>query len=506
MKITKELSAKEKNGKSQLMIRVWVKRDVRPRLKTGIEVNRDFFDKKKKEIRIPKRTNFNSEKVKEAMELLSLVQSYESHVLSICNAGLDKVEITAEWIQHVLSLIEHGYLPECKDFTSILKAEEREKEIKKETVVSLQKSSVYTFEEGMDNLIDSDSSRLPAYSRHSFYVESVNYAMRHNLSNSRVRVYKVLGRQVCRFELFVQKTKNPDFVFDYNLVTSDDIEDFRYFIGHESELQSCHQKLFSDILAEVPSCASTKFKKQVMKERGDNYVIGLMKKLKTVFSWLQNTGKTDNDPFKYIELGQERYGDPIYPTKEERDMVATVDLSGYDPIYAQQRDIFIFQTLVGCRVGDLLSLISENIQNGVLEYVPSKTINNEAQVKVRVPLNPLAMSLVEKYRGVDKRGLLFPFIAANNYNDYIKKIFKIAGVTRIVLVRNAKTGRYDSVPICNVASSHMARRTFIGIAYRLTHDPNLIGKMTGHVEGSTAFCRYRKIEDEDLKTVTYNMM
>lgn len=113
---------------------------------------------------------------------------------------------------------------------------------------------------------------------------------------------------------------------------------------------------------------------------------------------------------------------------------------------------------------------------------------------------------MEKYRGVDKRGLLFPFIAANNYNDYIKKIFKIAGVTRIVLVRNAKTGRYDSVPICNVASSHMARRTFIGIAYRLTHDPNLIGKMTGHVEGSTAFCRYRKIEDEDLKTVTYNMM
>ncbi len=48
----------------------------------------------------------------------------------------------------------------------------------------------------------------------------------------------------------------------------------------------------------------------------------------------------------------------------------------------------------------------------------------------------------------------------------------------------------------------MARRTFIGVAYRLTHDPNLIGKMTGHVEGSQAFNRYRKIEDDDLRSVT----
>lgn len=67
---------------------------------------------------------------------------------------------------------------------------------------------------------------------------------------------------------------------------------------------------------------------------------------------------------------------------------------------------------------------------------------------------------------------------------------------------NPVTGQYESRPICDIVSSHMARRTFIGVAYRLTHDPNLIGKMTGHVEGSQAFNRYRKIEDEDLRSVT----
>lgn len=46
-----------------------------------------------------------------------------------------------------------------------------------------------------------------------------------------------------------------------------------------------------------------------------------------------------------------------------------------------------------------------------------------------------------------------------------------------------------------------ARRTFIGNAYFKVQDPNLIGKMSGHVEGSSAFTRYRKIEDATLKEV-----
>jgi hypothetical protein len=47
----------------------------------------------------------------------------------------------------------------------------------------------------------------------------------------------------------------------------------------------------------------------------------------------------------------------------------------------------------------------------------------------------------------------------------------------------------------------LARRTFVGNAYFKVHDPNLIGKMSGHVEGSKAFKRYRRIEDSTLKEV-----
>ena len=44
----------------------------------------------------------------------------------------------------------------------------------------------------------------------------------------------------------------------------------------------------------------------------------------------------------------------------------------------------------------------------------------------------------------------------------------------------------------------MARRTFIGNLYKKVKEPNMVGALSGHVEGSKAFARYRDI-DEDIK-------
>ena len=45
----------------------------------------------------------------------------------------------------------------------------------------------------------------------------------------------------------------------------------------------------------------------------------------------------------------------------------------------------------------------------------------------------------------------------------------------------------------------MARRTFIGNLYKKVHDPNIVASLSGHVEGSRAFSRYREI-DKEIKT------
>ena len=123
------------------------------------------------------------------------------------------------------------------------------------------------------------------------------------------------------------------------------------------------------------------------------------------------------------------------------------------PGYGIQRDIFIFQCFIGCRVGDLLTLRPGNIVNGILVYTPHKTKNNGDQaVQARVPLHPKALELVKKYEGVSTDGLLFPFITEQKYNIAIKKIFKLAGITRNVIIRNPKTGEDELRPINEVAS------------------------------------------------------
>ena len=50
-----------------------------------------------------------------------------------------------------------------------------------------------------------------------------------------------------------------------------------------------------------------------------------------------------------------------------------------------------------------------------------------------------------------------------------------------------------------IASSHLARRTFVGNLYRQVKDPNLVGALSGHKEGSKAFALYRTIYYEMKK-------
>lgn len=333
----------------------------------------------------------------------------------------------------------------------------------------------------------------------TFFDLADEYLEKKQFSYYHTKGVRVLIRDVARYEGFVQATdkQRKDFTFDIDKVTKEDIEDFMDYLRNERTLAQEYPKLFSRLLKLNP-VSSHRNGHQTLDVRGSNTIYKLAKKLKAIFTWLYETGKTSNRPFDGIKLGSEEVGTPYYITIDERNQIADHDFS-HSKHLETQRDIFIFQCLTGCRVGDLLSLTPDNIINGILVYDPHKTKGTGTQA--RVPLHDKAKALVKKYEGKDKAGRLFPFISAQKYNDAIKVIFTQAGITRSVVVRNAKTGESETRPINEVASSHLARRTFIGNAYFMVKDPNIIGKMSGHVEGSRAFTRYRNIEDETLQDV-----
>lgn len=179
---------------------------------------------------------------------------------------------------------------------------------------------------------------------------------------------------------------------------------------------------------------------------------------------------------------------------EERDQIFSADLSA-TPKLEVQRDIFIFQSLIGCRIGDLYKMTKDSVINGAIEYVPRKTKEGNP-ITVRVPLHEKALYILDKYR--DEKEQLLPFISQQKYNVSIKKIFKICSINRIVTILDPLTNEGVRKPLYEVASSHLARRTFIGNIYKKVKDPNLVSALSGHKEGSKAFNRYRQI-DEDMK-------
>ena len=164
------------------------------------------------------------------------------------------------------------------------------------------------------------------------------------------------------------------------------------------------------------------------------------------------------------------------------------------PQLAIQRDIFVFQSVVGCRVGDFYKLTKKNIVNGALEYIQEKTRSHNPRT-IRVPLNSVAKTILERYKDYAGATLL-PFISEQKYNQAIKEAFRLAGLDRVVTVLNPLTRNPEQKYLYEVVTTHTARKTFIGNMYKKVKDPDLVSSVSGHKEGSKAFRRYREIDEE----------
>jgi site-specific recombinase XerD len=227
-----------------------------------------------------------------------------------------------------------------------------------------------------------------------------------------------------------------------------------------------------------------------------NTTISELRRLRAFLGYAIKLGWTTNYPFKSFTIDQESFGDPIFITVEERDKLYSAEIENQS--LAKVRDIFVFQCLIGCRVGDLLKLKKSNIVDGCIEYIASKTKDDKPRI-ARIPLTDKAKSILAKYDLSEDQ--ILPFISEQKYNEQIKKVFKLDNIkiTRIVTVADPKTRTSVQKSIADLASSHMARRVFVGNLHRKGIKNEIIASMSGHVENSKAFSRYYNIDKEDQK-------
>lgn len=321
----------------------------------------------------------------------------------------------------------------------------------------------------------------------------------HKVSQRRKDNFKVVLRVLRRYEIYTNTVKNKTLTLTVDTITGDTLRDIETYLVNEHTLL----KKYPEIIKAVPESKQPE-------ERGQNTINNWFTKFKTFYHWAVEGGETSNDPFKNIIINKGdkkviikgykietcRYGTPYYLTLEERTKLLNHNLS-FNPQLEAQRDVFIFQCLIGCRVGDLLELTSSNVIDGFIQYVANKTITEKATT-IKVPLSKTAQMIINKYPS-NKDGRLLPFISEQKYNEAIKDAFTLAGLKRKVTIINPTTSKPEQQPLNKIASSHLARRTFISLMYKQVSDPNIIGSMTGHVEGSKSFARYREIDDEIKK-------
>lgn len=299
------------------------------------------------------------------------------------------------------------------------------------------------------------------------------------ISRSRKQQYMTLMDLLLRFEAYVRLTVDKKFSLDVAQFNEKMLKSLQVYIKREPDLYDQYPEFYSQFgLMRHP------------RPRGMNTINDLFKKLRAFVNWCQDRGLTENSPFENIKLDHELYGTPVCLSQEEVNTILFADME--DAALEELRDIFVFQCNIGCRISDLLRLTESAVVDDAISYIPTKTIRSRARTIV-VPLNSVARSIIQKYSG-RCNGKLLPFVSTQKYNIAIKKILRRAGVTRLVTVLDPLTSQEKRVPICDIGSSHMARRSFINNLYGKVKDPALVASLTGHVEGSQAFSRYRDID------------
>ena len=285
------------------------------------------------------------------------------------------------------------------------------------------------------------------------------------LAESTQRVYTVIEGMLDRYG-------SARHVLYSDTTTSDDLDDLQAFLRCETRGKGKSRRTI---------------------ERGRNTIATKFKKLRAACVWAYRRKLMPHNPFEGYSIPGEVYGSVVCLTIEERDKVAAAEMPS--EALAVQRDIFVFQCHVGCRVSDLIRLTHSSVTaDGFLEYVARKT-KHVQQKTIRVPLDDVALQIVERYRESDPVRLL-PFISPEKYNVSIKKVLKAAGIDRVVLVYDSTHDRTEHKAIYEIGASHLARRTFSSCMFHATMSDRITASMTGHSPSSKAFSRYAEVNDD----------
>lgn len=204
--------------------------------------------------------------------------------------------------------------------------------------------------------------------------------------------------------------------------------------------------------------------------------IGHVQRLKHIAQIAVNRCIVPFSPFKDFSPVKPKQKQ-MYLTREELDRLMNTTFD--TPNRNFTRDMFLFSVFTGICYCDMRNLTEKNVNRDSDGNLWIETRRQKTGTPENVRLLDIAVRIIEKYRGMDSGGKLFPMLTKESMNIHLKKMAVQCGITRNL-------------------SFHMARHSFASQICLSQGVPiETVSKAMGHKNISTTQ-RYAKVTNEKV--------
>ena len=209
--------------------------------------------------------------------------------------------------------------------------------------------------------------------------------------------------------------------------------------------------------------------------------------LKVFMGEAVDLGYTENMLFRHKKFSyNEEETEQIYLNEDELALIQQAEITNKK--LDRVRDLFLVGAWTGLRYSDFSNIQPEHIVKMDNDYF-IKMVTQKTKELVIIPCNPIVLDIFKKY---ETNANMLPRAMSNQkFNDYIKEVCALTGLTE-----KGRLAKYPELPLCDLVSSHTARRSFATNHYLQGFPPIDLMKITGH-KTERSFLKYIRVSKLD---------
>jgi integrase len=209
--------------------------------------------------------------------------------------------------------------------------------------------------------------------------------------------------------------------------------------------------------------------------------------LKVFMGEAVDLGYTENMLFRHKKFSyNEEETEQIYLNEDELARIQQAEITNKK--LDRVRDLFLVGAWTGLRYSDFSNIQPEHIVKMDNDYF-IKMVTQKTKELVIIPCNPIVLKIFNKY---ETNANMLPRAMSNQkFNDYIKEVCALAGLTE-----KGRLSKTPELPLCDLVSSHTARRSFATNHYLQGFPPIDLMKITGH-KTERSFLKYIRVSKLD---------